>query len=193
VRITGGAWAKRRLLGPRADQAIRPTPDALREQAFAILAAELAGARFLDLFAGTGAVSLEALSRGATVVAVERDRRALDLIRRNLTLLEVENGRCELLPLAAAAAITTLARRGARFDAGWCDPPFAAWDDGVRDLERAAAAGLFIAGAPVVLELPPRRDLALAGFEVVRDLRGAVLLRARPPSHGDGPARFVVV
>ena len=181
MRITGGEWRSRRLLGPRAGAAIRPTPDALREQGFAVLAPILAGARFLDLFAGTGAVALEALSRGAAFAAVvERDRQAAELIRRNCELLAAGRDRCELLPVAVAAAVARLAQRQLTFGAGWCDPPFADWDEGVRDLARACELGLFSAGALVVLETPPRHRPAFAGAEVVRELRGAYLLRVMP-------------
>jgi 16S rRNA (guanine966-N2)-methyltransferase len=181
VRITGGEWASRRLSGPGAGSAIRPTPDALREQGFAILAPVLESAVFLDLFAGTGAISLEALSRGAArVVAVESDRRASGLIRRNLAAFAVGADRCELVAAAARTALLRLAQRGVRFDAGWCDPPFAAWDDGVTDLAWAASHGILAAGALVVLEVPPRREAAVPGLGVVRVLRGAVLLRAEP-------------
>lgn len=181
MRITGGEWASRRLAGPRGGSAIRPTPDALREQGFAVLAPILDGAVFLDLFAGTGAISLEALSRGAALaVTVERDRRALDLIRRNLAAFEVGKDRCELVSAVVRSTLTRLAQRGLRFDAGWCDPPFAWWVDGASDLEHAASLGLFNPGAPVVLEAPPRREVSLSGFEVVRELRGAVLLRVLP-------------
>ncbi len=182
MRITGGEWGSRRLLGPRAADEIRPTPDALREQGFAVLAPALAGAAFLDLFAGTGAVALEALSRGAAfAVAVERDRRAGELIRRNAEALGAGRDRFELHPFAAAAALPRLAERGRTFAAGWCDPPFAAWDEGVRDLERAVALGLFAPGALIVLETPPRRRPSVAGAEAVRELRGAFLLRVAPP------------
>jgi 16S rRNA (guanine(966)-N(2))-methyltransferase RsmD len=158
--------------------AIRPTPDALREQGFAVLAPVLAGARFLDLFAGTGAVALEALSRGAAFAAlVEHDRHAAALIRRNCELLGAGRNRCELLPFAVDAALARLAQRQERFDAGWCDPPFALWDDGVRDLQCACELGVFAPGALVVLEAPPRRTPALQGATVVRELRGAYLLR----------------
>jgi 16S rRNA (guanine966-N2)-methyltransferase len=183
VRITGGEWASRRLLGPGGGSQIRPTPDALREQGFAVLAPVLSGAAFLDLFAGTGAVSLEALSRGAAgTVTVERERRALDLIRRNLVAFGVGKERCDLVALAARPALERLAQRGLRFDAGWCDPPFARWDEGVSDLEHAAVRGLYREGALVVLELPPRREAAPRGFAVVRPLRGATLLRALAPA-----------
>lgn len=88
MRITGGEWRSRRLLGPRAGAAIRPTPDALREQGFAVLAPILAGARFLDLFAGTGAVALEALSRGAAfALFVDAGAEARAIIRENVERL----------------------------------------------------------------------------------------------------------
>jgi 16S rRNA (guanine966-N2)-methyltransferase len=181
MRITGGEWRSRRLLGPRADAAIRPTPDALREQGFAVLTPILGGACFLDLFAGTGAVALEALSRGAAFATlVECDRRATELVRHNCETLGAGRDRCELLPITVAAALPRLARRHSPFDAGWCDPPFAEWDDGVRDLERALKLGLFAAGALVVLETPPRRSPALQGATVMRELRGAFLLRVTP-------------
>ena len=73
MRITGGAWRGRTLKAPAGD-AVRPTQDRVREALFSMLQLEVAGASFLDLFAGSGAVGLEALSRGArdnvTVVAV---------------------------------------------------------------------------------------------------------------------------
>jgi hypothetical protein len=102
----------------------------------------------------------------------------VELIRRNLEALGVGADRCELVPGTARHAIGRLAQRGPTFAAGWCDPPFAQWDDGLADLALAAQQRLFAAGALVVLEVPPRRDVAVPGFAVVRALRGAVLLRA---------------
>ena len=177
MRITGGAWAKRRLAGPPAASDIRPTPDALREQAFAILAPWLDGAVFLDLFAGTGANSLEALSRrAASVLLVERSPKAAELIRRNFAALAVPSECWRLVAEPAERAVARLAREGVRADVAWCDPPFSAWDDGPAALALARAAGLFTSGARVVLEVPPRREVALEGFSIVRKLRGAVLL-----------------
>ena len=179
MRITGGEWASRRVAGPPRDGAVRPTPDALREQGFAVLSPLLAGAVFLDLFAGTGAVSLEALSRGAArAIAVEQARAGIGLIRRNAEALGVGTERLELLAMDAGHAVERLAAAGVRCTVGWCDPPFAAWHAGVAVLARARVLGVFAEGAAVVLERPEKQAVELASFEVVRALRGAVLLRA---------------
>lgn len=158
--------------------ALRPSPDALREQAFAVLGARLAGASFLDLFAGTGVNSLEALSRGAAkVVMIERAGAAAALIRRNLDAIGAEPARFELLARDVRQVLPVLATRGACFEFAWCDPPFAEWTLGTAALHQALALGLLTPGAGIVLETPPRAQAHLPGFAVERELRGAVLLR----------------
>lgn len=177
MRITGGEWARRRVQGPRRGDAIRPTPDFLREQAFAVLSPNLNGTSFLDLFSGTGVNGLEALSRGASrAVLVERERRAVELIQTNLTVLDA-HGRAEIFLASAEAALRRLASQGARFVVGWCDPPFARWSQGTEALVLARELGVLPAGALIVLELPPSTEVELAGFAIVRTLRGAILLR----------------
>lgn len=177
MRITGGAWGSRRIAGPPKGAALRPTPDALREQAFAVLGPRLGGAAFLDLFAGTGVNSLEALSRGATLsVLVDRAPAAAQLIRRNFAALAVPEGAWELIARDALQAVAGLARRGLRFQLAWCDPPFAAWEEGVAALALARESEVLAAGAEVVLEAPPKAEPAVPGFAVVRALRGAFLL-----------------
>jgi len=189
VRVTGGAWASRRIAGPPKGAPVRPTPDALREQAFAVLGPRLAGARFLDLFAGTGVNSLEALSRGAArSVLVERAAATASLIRRNFAALGVPDRSWELLACDVSRALRTLAARGERFDLAWCDPPFDAWVEGPAALGAALRDGVLAPDAEVVLEVPPRADRTVPGFEVVRELRGAWLLRASQGSlAGDAP------
>ncbi len=177
MRITGGSWVSRRVAGPTARSPLRPTPDALREQAFAILGPALAGAVFLDLFAGTGINSLEALSRGAArAVLVEKAAPAAALIRRNFAALEVPVERWELEVLETRRAVPALAARGLACGLAWCDPPFEAWADGVEALVAARRLGVIRAGARVVLEAPPKAVPEVEGFAVVRELRGAFLL-----------------
>src|ERR1051325_7109635 len=88
MRVIAGEFKGRRLETPTWD-GLRPTSDKLRETLFNILASRIVGARVLDGFAGTGAIGIEALSRGAShVTFVEKDRRALALIARNLAICE---------------------------------------------------------------------------------------------------------
>jgi 16S rRNA (guanine(966)-N(2))-methyltransferase RsmD len=187
MRITGGAWASRRLAATPHGLAVRPRPDALREQAFAVLGPRLSGASFLDLFAGTGVNSLEALSRGAARAAlVEWARGPAGLIRRNLSALGVPRDRAELLAVPWERALAALASMSWRCAVAWCDPPFEEWEEGPRALELARARGVLVPEARVVLETPPRRDVSIPGFDVVRQLRGAVLLRVSTDSE-DSP------
>src|SRR5918992_1338042 len=92
MRVIAGAFKGRRLKPPTWD-GLRPTSDKLRETLFNILAPRISGARVLDGFAGTGAVGIEALSRGAAhVTFVDSDRRATALIQQNLALCGIERG-----------------------------------------------------------------------------------------------------
>ena len=123
MRLTGGEARGRRLKAPRG-LLIRPTADRVREALFDILGARIRGARFLDVYAGTGAVGCEALSRGAArVVFVERHRRALHLIRANLGLGPWSPA-AEIMEGEASGSLSRLARDGARFDIVFLDPPY---------------------------------------------------------------------
>ena len=144
-----------------------------------MLAPRMRGAIFLDLFAGTGVNSLEALSRGAErALLIDSSPAAAAIIRRNFAALGVADARWELLVRPADRGLRALGERTARCDLGWCDPPFAEWDLGPAALVAAAAAGILAPDAEIVLELPPRRDANVAGFALARRLRGAVILTA---------------
>ncbi len=177
MRITGGVWASRKLAGVGRAPHLRPTPDALREQAFAVLAPRLEGAVFLDLFAGSGVNALEALSRGAArAYLIERHAGSIELIRRNLELVGVEDDRAAVVRADVRRAVRRLGTSGVRASVAWCDPPFASLQDGVDALAEARRAGVLEAGAVALLERPTRQGPCPDGFVEVRGLRGAVLL-----------------
>lgn len=123
VRIIGGEWRSRRITFPD-HEGLRPSADRVRETLFNWLGQDLDGKRCLDLFAGSGALGFEALSRGAaTVVMVEKSRRACAALRRNADLLAAKNLQlhcADALEFATAAA----ADAAARFDVVFLDPPF---------------------------------------------------------------------
>ena len=122
MRIIAGAHKGRRLKTPTWE-GVRPTSDRLRETLFNILATRIGGARVLDTYAGTGAVALEALSRGAaSAVCVEQDRRAQALIAENRARLGVDE-RCMILRADARRALRgTIA--GGPFEIVFLDPPY---------------------------------------------------------------------
>ncbi|MDH5180151.1 MAG: 16S rRNA (guanine(966)-N(2))-methyltransferase RsmD [Gammaproteobacteria bacterium] len=120
LRIIGGEWRSRKLAFPDID-GLRPTPDRVRETLFNWLAPVISGARCLDLFAGSGALGLEALSRGAgEVVMLDRDMKVVRQLQDNLRLLKCEHG-----VVQQAEAQTFLARPVDRtFDIVFLDPPY---------------------------------------------------------------------
>jgi len=153
MRIGGGRHRGRAIRAPAGDQT-RPTSGRLKKSLFDILAPRLAGARFLDLFAGAGAVGLEALSRGAAEVAfVEQSRRATAAIERNLGDLGLSH-KAALLRRDVGAALRALAARGQRFDLIFLDPPYRLYPAGAHAelLARLEALGLVETGGLVILE-----------------------------------------
>jgi 16S rRNA (guanine966-N2)-methyltransferase len=154
MRITGGTHRSRAIRAPRGT-ATRPTSDRVRESLFGVLdsAGVIQGSRVLDLFAGTGALAFEALSRGAAhATLVEPSREALAALRGNAVSLGLED-KTRVLATDASAAVSRLARDGP-FDLVLADPPWAFVDEGgaTRDLARLVASGALVEGATVVLE-----------------------------------------
>jgi 16S rRNA (guanine966-N2)-methyltransferase len=165
IRIIAGSLKGRRLASPDWP-GLRPTSDRLRETLFNVLADTVVGARVLDGFAGTGAVGIEAISRGAThVTFVERDPRAVDLIGENLTRCGVMGGYTILRADLAAAGPAGLP---AVFDLVLLDPPYVmAPDEAVK-----AAAGVIAPAGRLVIEHARRRVPAasIAGLVLTRTL-----------------------
>ena len=150
-RVIGGRGKGRRLRTPRGD-ATRPTAVRVRQTLFDILGPRVLDARFLDLFAGSGAVGVEALSRGASrAVFVEQRREAVVAIRRNLEALGVDDETCRVMRGDALSAIDDLARAGDRFDLVFLDPPYDG-DHYEPTLRRLDAGSVVAAGGWVIAE-----------------------------------------
>ena len=129
---------------------MRPTADRVREAVFNILGSRTEGARVLDLFAGTGALGLEALSRGAlSAVLVESDPRTFAVMRRNV--LELGASGAEPLLMDYRAALRVLTRRCSRFDLAFLDPPYGK-GIAARSADDLAGAGVLEPGGTVVVE-----------------------------------------
>ena len=123
MRLTGGEGRGRRLRGP-GREGVRPTTDRVREALFDVLGARVRDAAFLDAYAGTGAVGIEALSRGASrVVFLERNPRLLRLIGLNLEV-GAWAGTCEIIPGDVVGSLERLAERPGRMDIVFLDPPY---------------------------------------------------------------------
>lgn len=124
MRIIAGKFRSRKLLSPPIGATTRPIPDRVKESLFSMLRGHFEGATVLDAFAGTGAIGLEAVSRGATrVVMVERDKRTAEVIRRNVEMLGcTEEAEVVVGDMLGAAALARVPRP---IDVVFFDPPYA--------------------------------------------------------------------
>jgi 16S rRNA (guanine966-N2)-methyltransferase len=123
LRLIAGRFKGRLLKTPKS-ASTRPTQGMLREAVFNICQNEIEGAHFLDLFAGSGAMGLEALSRGAAhATFVEQNRNAIACIKENIAQLQVSQ-ETTLIPTDVARALALLAKQKARFDLIYIDPPY---------------------------------------------------------------------
>jgi 16S rRNA (guanine966-N2)-methyltransferase len=168
MRVIAGRLGGRRLSAPRG-RTTRPTSDRVREALFSMLG-PIDGASVLDLFAGTGALGIEALSRGAAnVLFVERDAAAVAALKGNLERLELAEPLARVRVGEALVALRSARRAGETYDLVFVDPPY----DQLRDSERELSALLptvLGAGARVVVE-SDRRAPAELPLGVVRRKR----------------------
>ena len=167
MRIIAGISKGRTLKTPKWE-GLRPTSDKLRETLFNILAPRIEGARVLDVFAGTGAVALEALSRGAAAATcVESDRRAVRLIEQNVALCAASD-RCVIIRDVVERALQR-PLPGGPFDLVVLDPPYdyAALADAVRDAGTQRAAGGIVVLEHAARVAPP----APAGLVLARTVK----------------------
>jgi 16S rRNA (guanine(966)-N(2))-methyltransferase RsmD len=156
MRVVGGELGGRRLVAPPSrSREVRPTAERVREALFSILGDRVEGARVLDLFAGTGALAVEAMSRGAeSAVLVDRDP---ELATRNVEALGLERG----TEVVGADALAYLRRARARFDLVFCDPPYKLADRLAPDLAKLVQPRL-CGDARVIVESSYRYPLRLA-------------------------------
>jgi 16S rRNA (guanine966-N2)-methyltransferase len=171
MRVIGGEFRSRRLKSlPGA--ATRPTPDRLRETLFDILQARVEGAAFLDAYAGTGAVGIEALSRGAShAFFLERSRPAIETLRENLDALGLERRST----VVTGPVLLTLPRYPADFV--FLDPPY--------DLEREYAAAL-----DLLSQAPPRLTIVQHSVRLALPGEAGPLRRKRSVRQGDNALTF---
>lgn len=175
TRIIAGTAGGRRLSTPRGD-ATRPTSDRVREALFSAIEHELgslAGRHFLDLYAGSGAVGLEAVSRGAdSAVLVEHDRRVGGVIRDNIATLEMRTA--TVRPGRVARVLAAGPPQGTVFDVAFLDPPYPLDGDEVADALRSLLEHRWLTSdALVVVERSSRSPGLLwpQGFEATRSRR----------------------
>lgn len=159
MRVIAGRYGGRRLTAPKG-RTTRPTSERVREALFAMLG-DIEGARVLDLFAGTGALGIEAISRGAEkAVFVECDRAAIEVLQSNLAALGLDGEEAQLRRERAEEALRAARKRKETYDLVLIDPPYG------RALEleprlSATLAGVLAPRARVVLERDRRTSLDL--------------------------------
>ena len=159
MRVIAGSFGGRRLVAVPGDLT-RPTADRVREALFSRLQSRygLVGANVLDLFAGTGALGIEAMSRGAhALVSVEQSRRAARVLLENLRSFGLA-GRAELIVRDFEAALADLAESGRVFEGVFVDPPYGR-GLALKSLEIVDATGLLARGAWVSVETGDNEDL----------------------------------
>lgn len=169
MRVIAGTARRLQLITPKG-MATRPTTDRIKETLFNILQNEIYGSRFLDLYAGSGGIGIEALSRGAKeAVFVDNAREALDCIRANLQKTGL-SAHAQVLAMDCRAAVDWMDGRGLAFDIIFLDPPYHA--NAEREvLERLAASSLVTPDTLLIVEAMAEKqpqDILPPEFAVLR-------------------------
>ena len=187
MRVISGASKGRRLATQRG-HVLRPTSARIKESIFGILGEDVEGKRVLDLFAGTGNLGIEALSRGARkAVFVEQGRQALRLIQKNLSQCGMER-QSEILPKDAIRAVGILKARGDSFDLIFMDPPYGrGWVE--KTFEKLNAHRIYHESTLLVVQRDRREPLpeTLEGWDLIRERRiGDTIVSFLAPSFSSG-------
>ncbi|MBP5654766.1 MAG: 16S rRNA (guanine(966)-N(2))-methyltransferase RsmD [Clostridiales bacterium] len=144
-RVIAGQYKGRVLAAPEGDKT-RPTTDKVKEALFSIIQTRVPDSRLLDLYSGSGQIAIEALSRGAEkTVLVERNPKACNAIRENLTKLDIGEDEASVMRMNVADALLLLAKEKASFDIIYMDPPY-------KDAPKAAAAAARVISQNGLLE-----------------------------------------
>jgi 16S rRNA (guanine966-N2)-methyltransferase len=179
MRIIAGNWRSRPLIAPKGDTT-RPTADRTRETLFSMLASRLGSfedIKVLDLFAGSGALGLEALSRGAaTCTFVEQDRAALDALDTNIAKLGAK-AQCDV----RRSSVLSLGPARGAYDLILLDPPYASGAGQVA-LDKLGRLGWFAPSAWISLETSGKEEVDVKGFTIdtTRDIGKARITLLRP-------------
>ncbi len=197
MRITGGKAARRLLKAPKGLD-VRPTPDLVKQAVFNSLGGRPAGAHVLELFAGTGALSLECLSRGGiSAVCVERSARHAAVLRENFHTAGFSRDSLQVRVQDVFTALAQLAAQGAQFELVLADPPYGEKNVGRRStslaqqlLDDPVLPGLVAAGGVLVLGHTKRDTLTLPDtWSEVKQLRhGDSVMRLLAPRRRPQPA-----
>jgi 16S rRNA (guanine(966)-N(2))-methyltransferase RsmD len=189
MRITGGQAARRHLKVPKGLD-VRPTPDRVKQAVFNSLGDRVAGSKVLELFGGSGALSLECLSRGAQLaLCVEKSFKHAEFIRRNVAAAGLETAAFEVRVQDVFSAVRQLAGEGRQFDLIFADPPYGEKNVGRRSeslaqqlLDEPGLTRLLVSGGLLVLGHARRDTLSLPGAWQER----------RVLKHGDNVMRFLL-
>lgn len=161
MRVIAGTHRGRRLYTPRTYH-LRPTSDRVRGALFSILGTRLAKSRMLDLYAGTGAVGIEALSRGAAhVTSVESDREALELLRRNMRICQI-NEELSIRAQTVQQFLRNPDQWNGPYDVVFADPPYSDTEDCASLLSEPQSEDLLSADSWLIIEHATRTTLPIA-------------------------------
>ena len=172
MRIIAGKFRGRNLKSPPSLE-VRPTSDRLRETLFNVIAPRIAGVRFLDLCAGSGAVGIEALSRGAThATFVDSSRAMCALIKANLDLCRIERGESEVIQTEALDYLRRFVSKqpdsGKPWDIAFFDPPYATDHSPILNIFGARSSSLLTAKGLVIVEHHHKNNLPEETGSLVR-------------------------
>lgn len=167
MRIIAGSAKGRKLITPKGMNT-RPTTDMLKEALFGMIQFDVPEAEFLDLFAGSGGIGIEALSRGAASLdLVEQDAKALACIRTNLKTLGFD-GRAKVWPMPVERALQQFSSQGRRFDMIFMDPPYLkGWEEKIAAL--ISEYGLLKPDGILIVESSSETVVRASGLVVVKE------------------------